>query len=497
MSIEGDIRDLLVSPLLRQDLGVIVDDFRFEEAEEPNPFRATIFCLPTDDKLRLELRFPAGCDLSSIFPQKDTVTVGDFRAATGSVNGKVLIRIAEIQPPHNVESGHSGDVSYCVATLDFGKVEILRNSLVRPDVHLDSIPEANSTEDQDDDFSPLDEIEEEGCEDFSHIVIFANTKVPFRNTSITHADEHPFWGRNSSSKSISWDGEVFGGSFSMMQEGDDLKVGFRHRSANREEASRKAEALFAGIGYTLGVDAWQSYFQLRRGGRVVTEHLRFARPVQGKYVPLRKRHGRGPEGAPTKLISSVAHWLLGLSDKERNHVDHLLWVFRGADNRNVPTPAKLAMIGGVVEGLFSTCKIPAPAAFLSFQEEAITWAGGIAAESSGTESADKERAGFADRLAGYLKDWGYNNRRTAWKEAFGPLFPESEVWLNEIFNLYQKHRNPPAHGNFADTMKGDHGDLIDAIGRLAGFVNLVIAAKAGYKGPILESPFADRVVQLR
>ena len=46
-------------------------------------------------------------------------------------------------------------------------------------------------------------------------------------------------------------------------------------------------------------------------------------------------------------------------------------------------------------------------------------------------------------------------------------------------------------------MASDGGDLIHAIGRLSGFVNLVIATKAGYKGPILESTSGDGVIQLR
>ena len=40
-------------------------------------------------------------------------------------------------------------------------------------------------------------------------------------------------------------------------------------------------------------------------------------------------------------------------------------------------------------------------------------------------------------------------------------------------------------------------EILRARGRLAGFVNLVIAAKAGYEGPILESPFGDAVIDLK
>jgi hypothetical protein len=280
----------------------------------------------------------------------------------------------------------------------------------------------------------------------------------------------------------------------MMQEGNHLKIGFRHRAANLEEATRKAEALFAGMGYTLGVNAWRSFSQMRQGGCVLSEYLRFVRPVQGKYVPLRKRHGLGPESAPTILISSVAQWLFEVGDEERNNVDHLLWVFRGADNRNVPTPAKLAMIGAVIESLFALCdKIPPPAAFTDLSQDAKAWAKGEI-EAAG---ADSERGGFAKRLVGHLGNFAYCDRRVKWRSVFQPLFPGREDWLNEIYELYQSHRNPAAHGDFAATMASDGGELIHAIGRLSGFVNLVIAAKAGYKGAILESTSGDGVIELR
>lgn len=151
------------------------------------------------------------------------------------------------------------------------------------------------------------------------------------------------------------------------------------------------------------------------------------------------------------------------------------------------------MIEVVIEALFTASdSATPPEAFTTLKSEAVEWAYEI--RNSG---GDTDRVQLAKRLGGYLKGWSYRDRRVAWKETFSPLFPDREEWLNEIFELHRDFRNPSAHGDFAATMAGDGIELIHALGRLSGFVNLVVAAKAGYKGPILESTSADRVFQLR
>lgn len=95
-----------------------------------------------------------------------------------------------------------------------------------------------------------------------------------------------------------------------------------------------------------------------------------------------------------------------------------------------------------------------------------------------------------------LRNLSYADRRVRWACVFQPLFLGRKDWLNETFEIFQANRNPTAHGRFSTAMARDGVDLIHAIGRLSGFVNLVIAAKAGYKGPILESTSDDRVIHL-
>ena len=208
-------------------------------------------------------------------------------------------------------------------------------------------------------------------------------------------------------------------------------------------------------------------------------------------MPLRERHGHEYPDAPSKLIASVAQWIYGLPERDRNELSHAFWVFRSADHERTPPPAQMAMIGAVVEGLFDAGKpSEAPVSFKQLHDEAVNWA-----RQAETSSGDPERRGFAKRLAGYLTAWKHQDRRVAWSDTFGPLFSESEAWLERIFSLYQKHRHPAAHGDFVASTKAPR-KMLHARGRLAGFVNLVIAAKAGYEGPILESPFGDAVMEL-
>lgn len=492
MQIDQNVNDILLAPLLRRNLSITVDDFNLLTSTGPVPLSAQVVCETGDCEFRLELRDGQGRDLSSFFTTKKTFGSSDLQSGSGTVGGKVRVQVSGIRPPHSSTTSPIAAVRDSSASTHFERIEIpvtgfgqfsakqLASLLEQVDQgKTDLIVEP-------DDDTPLEETE------FEHLAVFSNCKLAFQNSSVVRTEEHGFWGKSSSSEMVSWDGEVFGGEFSLMREGDHLKVGFRHRAFSREESMQCAKALFAAVGYTHGINPWPSYLKVAEGGRVVDEHLRCIVQMQGRYTPLRSRHGHETPDAPTRLIASVAHWLKGLAEDERDDTDHSLWVFRGADNPNVPIPAKLAMIGGVIESLFTAAdSATCPESFTTLQGEAIAWANEIE-----KTAGDSERASLARRLAGYLKSWPFRDRRVAWKETFLPLFPGRENWLNEIFNLYRDHRNPPAHGDFAETMATDGVELIHAIGRLSGFVNLVIAAKAGYKGPILESPSADRVFYL-
>lgn|GEM_PF-4766909 len=111
-------------------------------------------------------------------------------------------------------------------------------------------------------------------------------------------------------------------------------------------------------------------------------------------------------------------------------------------------------------------------------------------------SEEQDELALPNQLAGYLKSWAFRNRRVECSASFEPMFPGKEEWVQELFEVYGNIRHKSAHGDFSKAMQGDLHETVEKLGRLAGFVNILIAAKAGYNGPILESPIADGTIEL-
>lgn len=493
MPTDKNVRKLLVDPLLRRDLSIVVNDFELEAESGPISLGARITLEEGDSRFRLELRDPQGRDLMKLFPWRSPMSATEFFSGRGTIGNELEVRLVGVQPPCQSTIKPIGVVRASTAVTHFARIEL------PPDgsdlLAFEEFSERYGGPAKGPGTSPEPEEGKFYSKDWdhSHLALFADTKAIFRNTSRTREQEHPYWGRTRGSDMVSWDGDLFGGRFSLLDEGGHLLVGFHFPTREGDDPERQANALYAAVGYIHAINPWPGYVCVRERGRLVDHHLRSTRPIQGKWKPLSGRQRMQDEEAPTRLIEAVATWLYSLGEREREDISTALWAFRSADQSGIPAPVKLATLGAVIERLFTSRSPSAPPeAFLAFRSEAVAWVRKVEAESIGTE-----REGFAKRLLGYLGGWGYHDRRTAWSEAFAPLFPCREAWLDEIYRLYQKHRHAPAHGDFAATMAGDGGDLIHAIGRLSGFVNLVIAAKAGYTGPILESSSADRIFQIR
>lgn len=459
MKLRSKVRELLIDPALERSFSAELHDFRLKVGEEFIPLNATIRC---SEDLEITLRDSQGRDLSKFFPGVGIISKKDLLEGEGILGEELRVRIIGIMPPFSSTIRPIGEVSSSDAVAHFDRIELVS--------------------------SPISGEEREEY-DFEHIAIFADIDLKYRNAGVERSEVHPYWGNNTNGKLISWDGDALGGEFSVMQEGDHLKIGFRHTAANANDAMRQARALFSAVGYSQAFLPWPCYMGTSQNGRRVEEFFQARWPAQGKFVPLRRRHVDLSQECPTKLIASVAEWLLGMDDDAHEDIEHALWIFRSSDHRSAPAPLQMAMIGAVIENLMDAEEgSTPPASFSSLRDDAIAWATEIA-----TSSEDAERSGFARGLIGYLERWPHKSRRVQWNECFAPLFPGREAWLKEIFTLYQKFRNPPAHGDFAASLR-DSSKLMEARGRLSGFVNLVIAARAGYSGGILESPFADSLI---
>lgn len=495
MGIDRHVNKWLLEPLLRRDLSITVDDFELEGVSGAIPLGARVTLEEGGSRFRLELRDPEGRDLMKLFPWKNGMSAEDFFTGTGTVGNQLRVQLTGIQPPHQCTTSSIGAVTSSTAVTHFARIGLPADGSDLLTSEEFSKKFANPAKEKKPE-PPQEKESESHQKDWEHlrVALFADTKALFQNTSRTREEEHPYWGKTSSTNAVSWDGDFFGGRFSLLDKSGHLQVGFHFPERESENPEEQAKALFSAVGYVYGIDPWPSFVSNRDRGRLVDHHLRCTRPTQGKWLPLSKRIAHENVEAPTELITSVAHWFYGLDETIRKDVSTALWVFRGADNRNVPTPVKLSMIGAVIESLFTVCdEIPVPEEFRKLREDAVSWA----RQEIKSAGEDSLRGGFAKRLVGHLGNFSYTDRRVKWLSVFEPLFPGRDEWLNETFKLYQAHRNPAAHGRFAAAMERNGVDLIHAIGRLSGFVNLVIAAKAGYKGPILESTSDDKVIHLK
>ncbi len=489
MHIDDDIRKLLLDPTLDGSLSVSVDEFVLNTSEGPVSLSATLG-LPADGRgYRIEVRDCEGRDLAGFFTRKTRLSREDSLSATGTLGNRLRVEFHGIWPPTTSTTRPIGAVKSSSAVLTFERI-ILPPTAFDSQTH-DEIRESLNC------INPhrppiLPQIDPTGPE-FTHIAIFQNTKLQFFNRGTEWTECHPFWGKRSGTSGSTWDGEALGGEFSLKQTGAHLEVGFRHKGGDDAEARKRFDALLQSVAYTHAIFPWPSFIQRRCEWRVMEQSMKVVSQEQGGMFPLRDRDGYLSPEAPTDLIAAVACLFHELPEDQSEILRDTMWVFRGADSKAAPAPLEMAMVCSVIEGLRSwICgKQEASTTFTEVRDDALGLIGALEEEADSDEKAEMVR-----RLKGWINSWPYQDRRVEWNAAFTSLFPGRKPWVEKRFKLFQKHRHGPAHGNYGSITRGDGLATLDALGDLAGFVNLIVAAKAGYKGPILESPYADRRVEL-
>lgn len=491
MHIDSDVRKILIDPVLDGSLSIPVDQFVLDPSGLRIPLAASLRASPKEDGFTLDVRDADGRDFRTFFSAGSRVTVEDTLTATGTLGEKLRVEFRKIWPPCRSTTRPIGDVNTSSAVLEPEVIEVCpseSDSMTHAQIRL-ALQNLNSRKRA----SEQDEIQESNTSSHEHIAIFANTKLQFLNGGIKWEENHPFWGSRSGSKDATWDGEALGGRFSLRQAGEHLELGFVHEGEDDDDAVQRFDSLVQAIAYTHAIFPWPTFLQRRCNFRVVEQTLRIARQEQGSMVPLRDRDGFESPNSPTDLIAAVAGLFFSLPPKKKEELKEALWVFRGADSRIAPAPLQMAMICSVIEGLrtelFSHTEVPPE--FTKLHARATKWLNELR-----QETVDPSSEAMIQRLTAHIGRWSYNDRRVEWNDVFGRLFPGRGEWVLDLFKLFNKHRHGPAHGNFGSIARGDPHASIDALGRLAGLVNLTVAAMANYKGPMLESPFADRRIDV-
>lgn len=470
MPTDTSIREFLLDPAMAGSLSVPLDRFVIHAKDGDVELAAHLRCTPEGKGFILELRDDEGRDIPEFFEKKAHYSEDDGITADGWLDGRFPIEFSRLFRPGNSTRTLIGIPKSSRATFTPGKIRIPPDRTDHLPDELDSTAEAG------------------GSLPYSHFAIFRNTKLMMVNKGVKEKRLHPFLGETSTEREEVWIGEALGGEYCLHQAGDHLEAHFRHQAETDEEAMTQFWCLIDAVSLIHAILPWPTYRQHRRDGTLLERELALhgAMP-QGRFVPFRKSDTYGNASAGS-LLASLALLLSNSAKVHRQRLRRLLWVYRGADTTTAPFPTQLIGVCTVVEGLVELLleeKVPVPPDFLALRTEASNWAAARFPENP-----------HARRLAGYIKGWHYQDRRTSWHTAFDPLFPDKPEWLDELSGIFNKHRHGLAHGNFDRILTDDsHGDL-QALSRLAGLVNLTFAAMAGFEGRLLEAPFCDKKILL-
>jgi len=470
MPTDSTIREFLLDPALADTLSVPLDRFVLHAKNGDVQLAAHLRCNSEGKGFILEIRDDEGRDISEFFEQKNHYSKDDGIMAEGWLDGRFPIQFPSLYPPNKSNRTIIGLPEVSRALIGTSKIQI-------PPVHTDHHP------------SELDGTGISGALlPYSHFSIFRNTEIRMVNRGVKKSRLHPFLGETSSEREETWIGEALGGECCLHQVGDHLEIHFRHQAESDEMAMLRFWCLVDAISQIHSILPWPAYRQHRRDGSLLERELALPGVIpQGRFQPFRK-HDTYNDPTAGRLLAKIATLFLDSSEQHRRRLRRLLWVFRGSDTKTAPFPTQLIGVCIVVEGLIELLleqRIPPPEDFLSLRKEVTEWA-----------SARQSSNPHAKRLAGYVKGWHYQDRKTSWHAAFGPLFPGKGEWLDEVFRIFNTYRHGLAHGNFDRILTDDsHGDL-QALSRLAGFVNLVFAAMSGFEGRLLDAPFGDKRIDL-
>jgi len=492
MIIDSAILDHVIHPILEGSLFLPVDDFVLNVGSEAVRLAAEIKVDDEYESIFLLVRDPTGRNLGNFFTRKNKVLESDTLNGTGILAGGIRVEFRKIWPPTRSSIHHNGELT--TSSAEFHVSEIV----IAPPVYDKSTDQ--ETEEM---FERLKSLRKSPRgrgktvtsqkEKHQHIAIFAGTQLGFSNGGTKQSLSHPFWGGSESRLDKTWDGEVLGGTFSLQQDGKHLKLGFRHEGGDSVESAKRFEALIQAVSYAHAILPWPCYRESRHNGCVLERILKVSNVRQGSFRPLRSRHGFQYRDAPNQLLDCLANHFMALTQTKADNLRQLLWVFRGADTRQAPAPLQIAMVCSVIEGLRSELfqKEEESAGFKAIKQKAKEWIKDLE-----ISIVDQDERSAVKRLKSRIGDWSYADRRIEWQGAFGQLFHDRDSWVSGVFALFNNNRHGPAHGRFDSLDRGEPHEAIDALGRLAGFVNIVIAAWAGYRGPILESPLADSIIDL-
>lgn len=478
----------LIFPVLDGNFYLPLKDFCFENHETSPNIDAEI-CIDSDNHaFLLILRAMKNDDLPKCENKKGEFTVKDTVSASASYDGGIKIELKNIWPSHNqtvqvIGPGFSEKHFHFNSLLvpsdssnifdDWGMLKALLNKIEDaggvPDEDL-TIPIPNETE---------------SINAFA-VSYFSNVNLRFKNTGVTESEEHPFWDKKTRSHIVSWDGEILGYRFSACQIGNHIKLGLEGKSVSAVDFYKFHSAFTHAFAFIHQINPWHTYQEVRLNGKIFTRSLKPVYQTQGRFKLFWEAHALQGEINANSVLESLTKWFLSMTPKQLSQYERLLNNFRGADNTLLPFDSQLLGVCTTLEGLL--CTLPKPEETPIFSEIKKL---ALDILERRCRKTDGHRQDIWMRLKGYIQSWQFASRRESWNHSMGELFPKETEHIIKCFNLFEKLRNPLAHGGVSSSA------TIENLGLLAGLVNCILLSMSDYNGKCLKSPFNDDMIHLR
>lgn len=492
MHIDTAIRELLLEPMLNATLHKPVFKFVLQSDDEARDVPAFLSRNHPNRGFKLTLHDPKGKGFSGLFTNKRKLTPDDAVSGTGILDGRLRIKFPQLYRP-TTSKFISSDSSHLSGELTFQRIEIP--------------PSGTDNQTYEEIVARLDALNgrhpkdkpniSEKIPEFEHVVIIPSAKLQYANGQIDNDINHPFWGHWTESKGRVYGGEIWDGEYSIREYGKHLMIGLKHSDTCPDSAQAKLRALYEAVAYSHAFQPWPAYRLTRQNGKVTSQSLYAGSHKQGSMRPLNSRDWAEDRDYPHNLIKSVAECFYSLEGATIETVRQALWIFRSADNKEAPLPLQQAMICGVVESLLGILKphsenVNESPEFTEIKNEMMSWQQEL--KQRFPEDAYKTQL---NGLRQFLGQWKYNHetRNQEWMNAFEPLFPNNEQYIANQWKNFQNLRHSVAHGNYSLKTDRPH-ELMDKVGQMAAFVNVVIAAKSGYVGMIRTNVWGDERIML-
>jgi hypothetical protein len=339
-----------------------------------------------------------------------------------------------------------------------------------------------------------------------------NIKVTFRavlpdfkliehNAGTETINKNPFLGESSQSSLDTFHGEMNGWEYGLVERDGDLHVYLvskpEHQSLGEDHDWQLFNAFMNTLAFAHAQHAWPFSVEYRRDGKLLTDRIQLnAEVADSPHAPFNRAlaFNNATKNLSWKFADAIEKGVTFFNnDMQLAHeVENLLYIFREATAKGIPKRIALLSLCSLLESLVRAV----------YEEEV---APKRAAQNSEFQKIKKEiceeltrrnQPGY-DRLSAILANAEPLNARMRFEAVIEHLDLKPREKWQELFELWQKFRNPMSH-RMSKSNKSDDlaNEELFAESRIAGAINCMILKLMKYSGYVNFSVFEDVYAQI-